>query len=83
MLKNKKGFTLIELMILIAIFAIVAALIVPIFMSMNNAKNITQTIEVVTQEDETKINVETPKINVEKTTPVVNKKSSKGESNKL
>jgi len=76
MFKNNKGFTLIELMIVITMIVIVMALIVPIYKSMNDSQKSSQTIEVVDQNKEMENNGN-------KTTPVVNKNSSKGESNKL
>jgi len=76
MLKNNKGFTLVEVFIVIMILAILLAIAAPVFIATIHSNKTAQTIEVINQNKE-------PKIDVEENAPVVNKNSSKGEDNKL
>lgn len=92
MLKNKKGFTIIEVMIVIAILMIIAALIIPVFITVTTESKQTS-VEIVNQDQNvqtsTDIEKTSPavskeiKISDKETSPVINKNSSKGESNKL
>ena len=51
-IKNSKGFTLIELMIVIAILGILAAFTVPTFLNVFNNRDTSNQIEVITQNQE-------------------------------
>lgn len=80
-IKNKKGFTLIELMITIVIIMILFSIIVPaIFEITTNRNSSTTEIEIITQEEENKLETPTPKND---TTPTPKNNEERKETNKL